>query len=702
MTIELSSTVSLESRDGIAVLWCDNPPVNAIGGSIRAGLTEGLRRLAEDSELHAAVIVCKGRSFFVGADITEFGNGAGPSWSEMDRAIDLSPKPVVAAIHGKCLGGGFEVALACQYRIAAPDAQFGFPEVRLGLIPGSGGTQRLPRLAGFDVALDLIPSGRTIDAQAAQKLGIVDRLAADRLDDCAVALAREVVIGASGGPHPRARSRDDRLAQAEPALFMAARETARKRQRGFGAPLRAIEAIENALTMSFDSAMRAEGAIFDRCRGSAEHRALSHLFFAERAARRVPGLSSDTPERAVEAVAVVGGGTMGRGIALAFAEACMEVLLIELSDAAARAAREGIRGELDRAVARGRLTASQAVERMSRITTTSSLAKAAEAGLVIEAVFEDLDIKRGVFQQLDAVMPQGAILASNTSNLDLNDIAAATSRPRDVVGLHFFSPANVMKLVEIVRGERTADDVLATALALAKRLGKQPVVAGVCDGFIVNRAFGDYWRQSRFLVEEGASPYEVDAALTDFGMPLGPFAVSDLVGLDVSRMIRANRRKTQGPGTRRDTLEDELADAGRLGRKSGLGWYRYEQDAPRGAPDDTVLDHVDRYRRSGGVRPRRISAEEIVERCIYCVINEGARELEEGIAIRASDIDVAAVLGYGFPSYRGGPMHYGEETGLPRVAATVERFHSTLGPEWSPSPLLLELARTGRGFSGRN
>jgi 3-hydroxyacyl-CoA dehydrogenase len=687
----------MEQRGTVALLWCENPPVNAINRSIRAGLVAGMKRLAADDGLHAAIIICKGKGFFPGADIGEFAlDAAGTSWSDMDRSIDLSPKPVIAAIHGKCLGGGFEVALACHYRIADRNAAFGFPEVKLGLIPGCGGTQRLPRIAGFDIALDLITSGRMIGAAAAKELGLLHAVVDGNLEDAAVALAREV----AGQPIPRARSRYDQIAKAreKPNLFADMRDTVRKRQRGVKAPLRAVGAVENALHMSFEEAMKSEAAIFDECQKSEEHRALSHLFFAEREARRVPGLPRNAAERAIHTVAVIGGGTMGRGIALAFAEAGIPVRVVERSDVAAQAARDGIRNDLERSVARSRMSEQEAAYRSGLIEIASTLDRAAAADLVIEAVFEDMDVKREVFRELDAIMPQGAILASNTSNLDLNQIARVTKRPGDVVGLHFFSPANVMKLVEIVRGDETSDDVLATALSLAKRMGKQPVVAGVCDGFIVNRAFSDYWRESRYLVEEGASPYEVDAALVEFGMPQGPFAVSDLVGLDVSRMIRANRRKFHGPEARRDTLEDELVDAGRLGRKNGSGWYSYV-DSPRGSPDAAVLDHVERYRDAAGRQTRKITAGEIVQRCIYCVINEGAKELEEGIALRSSDIDVAAVMGYGFPAYRGGPMHYGETVGLDRVAKTIMHFHETVGPQWKPSSLLVELARSKRGFS---
>ena len=699
-TIELSGTVSLERRGHFALLLCDNPPLNLIGRSVRAGLHAGIRQVEADPEIEAAIILCRGRSFFAGADITEFGqDDTGPGWSEVDRAIDLCAKPILAAIHGNCLGGGFEIALACQYRIAEGTAVFGFPEVKLGLIPGAGGTQRFTRLAGFAAALDIIPSGRSIAAEDALRLGAIDRIAEGGLEADALAFAQALISSSRKGILARARNRSDKIAEAEPELFDRARENARRRYRGIEAPLRAIEAIENAGHMSFEAAMAAEAAIFRSCEATAQHRALTYLFFAERAARRVPDVPPDLPPRKIGTVAVVGGGTMGRGICLALAERGVPVTLVEISEPARDSAMELIRREIAGNIAKGRLSAAEAKERLSRITGAAALAAAAGADLVIEAIFEDLEAKKSLFADLDRIMAKGVILASNTSNLDIDRIAAATARPQDVIGLHFFSPANIMKLLEIVRGARTSPEVVATALALARRLDKQPVVARVCDGFIANRAFDSYWRQTRFLVEEGASPYEIDEALLGFGMPLGPFAVNDLVGLDVAAQIRRNRKDRLPADARLDTIEDELAAAGRWGRKNGRGWYLYEKDARTGTPDPEVLAAIDAYRRRNGFTPRRISPEEIVERCIYALVNEGAREIEEGIALRASDIDVAAVNGFGFPRHRGGPMRYAEDIGLKSVAAKIEAFHASLGYWWKPSRLLLDLAKSGRGFS---
>lgn len=701
MTHELSSTVFFERCGRIALLCCDNPPVNLVSRSVRAGLLAGMGLVAKDAAIDAVVILCRGRGFFAGADITEFGQpDSGPSWGELDRAIDLAAKPVIAAIHGNCLGGGFEIALACHYRIVEGAARFGFPEVKLGLIPGAGGTQRFPRLAGFAAALDIIPSGRSITAAEALTLGAIDAITEGPLEDAAVAFAAR--FAADDRPYvlPRARDRRERIAEAnsQPALFEEARAASRRRQRGVAAPLAAIEAIENALHMPFEEGVAAEAAIFRRCQASAEHRALGHLFFAEREARRVPELGPVTA-RPIGAVAVIGGRTMGRGISLVLAEKGIPVTLVELSPTARDQALDAIRQEVARSTARGRLSDVQAAELGGRITGADKLAAASGVDLVIEAVFEDLEVKRTLFTELDMIMPRGVILASNTSNLDIDRIAAATGRPEAVLGLHFFSPANIMKLVEIVRGAKTAPGTLATALALAKRLDKQPIVARVCDGFIANRAFDPYWRQARFLVEEGASPYEIDDALVAFGMPMGPFAVNDLVGLDVAAQIRRNRKGRLPPEARVDTIEDELAEAGRWGRKNGRGWYLYEKGARGGVADLEVLDMVETYRRRNGFAARHILAEEIIERCIYAVVNEGAKEIEEGIAIRASDIDVAAVNGYGFPRHRGGPMRYAEEVGLKQVAARIGAFHAEKGYWWKPSRLLLDLAASGRGFS---
>ena len=690
----LSDAVGIEQRGRTTFLWCDNPPVNAVNGAIRSGLCRGLERAGENQAIDAVVIICRGRSFFTGADITEFGKAIdAPSWKATDAAIEGSKKPVIAAIHGSCLGGGLEYALACHHRIALGDTKFGFPEVKLGLLPGGGGTQRFPRLAGFEAALEFIPSGQTFGAQRALELGVLDRIVEAVLDQAAARFAAE--IAGRPGDRRRVRDRVDRIEAAKadgPRLFLEARNNAERRYPGRQSPLRAIAAIEDALHLPFDQGMNSEARLFEECQSSAEHRGLAHLFFAERRARNVPGLSAKNP-LTLDRVAVIGGGTMGCGIALAFSAAQIPVTLVDIDEVAVARARRRIGDELARAVERSRMTAEQASAQLDRIDLASDIASANGANLVIEAVHESMPIKQQVFSHLDLVMQPGAILASNTSNLNLDDIARVTRRPQSVVGLHFFSPANVMQLLEIVRGKETSDSVLGAALEIAKRLGKQPVVARVCDGFITNRIFGEYWRQSRFMVEEGASPYEVDKVLVSFGMPMGPFAVSDLVGLDVSKMIRENRRAVVGPDDRPDTIEDELVMAGRLGRKNELGWYRYSEGGRMGEPDPELLVTVENHRRKLGRASRSISPDEIIARCLFGVINEGAKTVEEGVAMRASDVDVAAVYGYGFPRYRGGPMHYADEFGLRDIATTVQSLHKSQGSRWQPARLLLELAR---------
>jgi 3-hydroxyacyl-CoA dehydrogenase len=700
---QLSKTVSLEKRGNIALLWVDNPPVNAISHSVKAGLFAGLGQVARDGAIKAAVIICRGSSFFSGADITEFGQPEqSPPWLDFDRRLDLMEKPIVAAIHTRAFGGGLELALSCQYRMAEKPAVFAFPEVGLGIIPGGGGTQRFPRLCGFEAALDVITSARVFGTEEALKLGVVDRVVDGDVEAGAIAFARDIVaLNLSPNDLPRARSREEPLAaaRANPKMFATAHENARRRYRGYGGRQRAIDAVENALSLPFEEGMQAEAAIFEECVRTAEHRALSHLFFAEREARRVPDLPKGVSAKKVDNVVVIGGGTMGRGITLAFADRGFPVRLVELNAEARDKALAYCRKEIETNLAKKRISEDEAKARIARITGGVGLAEAAGADLVIEAVFEDMELKKKVFADLERFADRGAILASNTSNLDIDEIAAVTKRPEAVIGMHFFSPANIMKLLEIVRGDKTGADVLATALSVAKAINKQPVVARVCDGFIANRAFDTYWREAEFLVEEGASPYDIDKTLYDFGMSMGPFAVTDLVGLDVGQLIRKRQRLKLPQGARFSAIEDAIVATGRLGQKSGGGWYSYGANARSGSPDPEMLVLIDRYRKERGFSPRTIGPDEIIARCIYSVINEGAKELEEGIAIRSSDIDVAAVYGYGFPAWRGGPMQYADEIGLATVAKTIERFYESQGYWWQPSKLLLDLARTARKFS---
>jgi 3-hydroxyacyl-CoA dehydrogenase len=629
------------------------------------------------SGIEAAIILCRGRSFFAGADITEFGqDDTGPGWGEVDRAIDLCAKPILAAIHGNCLGGGFEIALACQYRIAEGTAVFGLPEVKLGLIPGAGGTQRFTRLAGFAAALDIIPSGRSIAAEEALRLGAIDRIAEGGLEADALAFAQALIASSRKGILARARNRSDKIAEPEPERFDRARENARS---AIAASRRASRHRGHRECRAYELRGGDGGRGHDLPAAKPPPSTAPGLSLLPTRAWRVPD-GRQICRRAKSACCRRRRRPMGRGICLALAErACRHSCrdIEPARDSAMELIRREIAGNIAGKAGR---PAPSSVCRGSRAPHPRS---AAGADLVIEAIFEDLEAKK-ILADLDRIMAKGVILASNTSNLYINRIAAATARPQDVLGLHFFSPANIMKLLEIVRGDETSPEVVATALALARRLDKQPVVARVCDGFIANRVFDSYWRQTRFLVEEGASPYEIDEALLAFGMPLGLLAVNDLVGLDVAAQIRRNRRVRLPADARLDTIEDELAAAGRWGRKNGRGWYLYEKDARTGTPDPEVLAAIGAYRRRNGFTPRRISPEEIVERCIYALVNEGAREIEEGIALRASDIDVAAVNGFGFPRYRGGPMRYAEDIGLKSVAAKIEAFHARLGYWWKP------------------
>ncbi|MEZ5924188.1 MAG: 3-hydroxyacyl-CoA dehydrogenase NAD-binding domain-containing protein [Hyphomicrobiaceae bacterium] len=704
MTTELTKTVSLEKRGPIALIWSDNPPVNALARSVIKGLYAGIEAIEKDPAIKAGIIICRGSTYFSGADITEFGTPEDfPTWPDTDLKIDHCAKPIISAIHTRAFGGGFEIALASHYRIAEQTAQFAFPEVGLGIIPGAGGTQRFPRIAGFPAALDVIPSARVFGAEEALKLGAIDKVVAPgNLETEAVAFANEIIAkGVKGDALPRARSRTDHLeaARKTPDIFAKARETTAKRYRGFKGRLASIDAIENALKMPFDEALKTEVKIFEDLARQPEHRALSGLFFAEREARRVPDLPKGTPTRKIKSVAVIGGGTMGRGITLAFADRGFPVRLVEVTPEARDKALAYCRGEIEAQAKKGRISETEAKARVERIEGAVGVEQAQGRDLVVEAVFEDMGLKKKIFAELDRVMQPGAILASNTSNLDINEMAAVTKRPGDIVGMHFFSPANIMKLFEIVRTDTTSPEVLATALEVSKQIGKQPVVARVADGFIANRAFDNYWREAEFLVEEGASPYEIDQVLYDFGMPMGPFAVADLVGLDLGQYIRKNSRAKLPQGARICYLEDAIVAGGRNGQKNGKGWYDYAANPRAGTPDPAVEAIIAQHRKDKGFNPRKLSADEIIERTIYSVVNEGAKELEDGTAIRASDIDVASVYGMGFPSWRGGPMQYADEVGLKTVAATIERFSAAHGYWWQPSRLLLDLAKKDGKFN---
>jgi 3-hydroxyacyl-CoA dehydrogenase len=620
----------------------------------------------------------------------------GPGLLPLLLKIENCSRPVVMAIHGTAFGGGLELAMSGHYRVAAPSAQVGQPEVKLGLIPGAAGTQRLPRLAGVAMAVEMCTGGNPVNTSDALKVGIIDRLIEGGLLAGALAFAR----GIAGRPAPRTRDRSQKLGTPaeNAAIFATARETVRKKQRNLMAPLAAIDAIEAATKLPFDQGCEVEAKLFIDCLYSDQSKALIHVFFGEREVAKIPDIAKETPILSVNSAAVVGAGTMGGGIAMVFANAGIPVLLKDADQAALDRGLFNIQKNYAASVARGRFTQQAVEERLKLIKPTLSYDDFSKVDMVIEAVFEGMALKKEVFAELDRVCKPGAILASNTSTLDIDEIAAATSRPASVLGTHFFSPANVMRLLEIVRGKATGKDVLATCMQLAKRLGKIGVLAGNCRGFIGNRMFHPYMREATFLVEEGASVEAVDKALYDFGMAMGPLATGDLAGLDVGWRIRKEYRHLEKPGVRQPFAGDRLCEMGRFGQKTGAGWYKYDENR-RAIPDPEVAALIRKWAVEAGIPQRQISAEEIVDRCIYALVNEGARILEEGITLRAVDIDIVYLNGYGFPAYRGGPMWYADTVGLKKVCDRVTEFHRTHGELWEPAPLLKQLAAEGRAFA---
>jgi len=689
----MTSPVSYELVDDIGVITVNSPPVNALSHTVRQGLHDAIQAAQKDAS-RAVLIVCAGRTFIAGADITEFGKPPRePHLPDLCNTIEASSKIVVAALHGTALGGGLEVALSCHYRCALPDAKVGLPEVKLGLLPGAGGTQRLPRLIGAQAALDLMTSGNPIGASQAASLGLIDHVVDGELVDAAINWCREL---AEKGAARRATS-ELPVESIPDGAFAEYRSTLARRARGQVAPQRIVDCVEASLTRPFAEGLKIEREAFIDCMRSPQSAALRHMFFAERAAAKVHGLSRDTPLRDVNKVAVIGAGTMGSGIAMNFANAGMQVVLLEVDD---EALAKGL-GIIDRnyqgGVKRGKLTEEKALECRGRITGTTDYESLSDADLVIEAVFENLELKQQIFAKLDAVCRQGAILATNTSYQDVDRIAAATQRPQDVIGLHFFSPAHIMKLLEVVRAEKTADDVLATCMALAKKIRKTPVVSGVCYGFIGNRMLGHYAREAQLCVIEGATPEQVDTAMEEWGMAMGPLAVFDLAGLDVGYKARQGLPESERGDPRAFRVADALVEMNRLGQKSGAGFYRYDPETRQRASDPDVQALIEREAAQMGVEQREIDSEEIVDRLILALVNEGMNILDEGIAQRPGDIDVVYVYGYGFPAWRGGPMHYAEAVGLDHVLERVREFEQRFGSEnWTPAPLLEALAGEGR------
>ncbi len=685
------------SRHGrVAVLTINNPPVNVLSPGVPKGILAGLARGNADDEVGAFVLIGGGRSFIAGADIKTFTmpREEAPDVRGLVAGLERSDKPVVAAMHGSALGGGLEAALACHYRVASPGTRLGQPEVKLGLLPGAGGTQRLPRLVGLGAALKLIVTGDPVGAEEALGLGLVDEITEGDLLEGALAYAEGVV----GEERPKTSELAVKSDAPLEAVLAYTREETKKRARGLIAPLRCIDAVEAAATLPWDEGLKRERELFEELLNSYQSKALRHIFFAERTAAKVPELEGVKPKPVARA-AVVGAGTMGGGIAMNFANAGIDVKVLETSEENLTRGLDTVRKNYGRTVDKGRLSQEEMDARMGRIEGVLEYDALNDVDLVIEAVFEDMNLKKEVFKKLDLVTPSGAVLATNTSTLDVNEIARVVSRPGAVLGTHFFSPANVMKLLEVVRADETSDEALATALALAKAMRKTPVVVGVCDGFVGNRMVHVYVREAFFLVEEGALPQQVDGVMQNFGLAMGPFAMGDLAGLDVGYRIRQAQAATRPPGRRYSSLADKVVEAGRLGQKTGAGFYRYEGSRTP-LPDPEIDALVLAHSEEAGFERREISDEEILKRLLYALVNEGAKILEEGIAQRAGDIDVIYVYGYGFPAYRGGPMFYADTVGLEEVYADVKKFQKEVGEHWTPAPLLEKLAKEGGTFNG--
>ena len=690
-----------EVRGAVAVITLANPPVNGLGHALRVGIVAGLDRALADPAVTAIVLTGTDRAFSGGADVREFGTPKAsfePNLGSVIKAVESSSKPVVAAIAGVALGGGLELALGAHFRVARPDAQLGLPEVKLGLLPGAGGTQRLPRLVGLETALNMIVSGTPVPAAKFAGTPLIDAVIEGDLVDGAVAFANKAVADAL----PLKRARDLKVRQPDAEAFLQfARNTVGALSKQFPAPLKCVEAVAASVGKSFDEGLKVERELFLGLMQTPESRALRHIFQAERAASKIAGLGDDVALRPIQSVGIIGAGTMGGGIAMSFVNAGIPVVLLEAKQEALDKGLATIRKNYESSLKKGKLTQAQLDERLALITPTLNYDGFRDVDLAIEAVFESIEVKETVFKTLDEVMKPGAILASNTSALNLDQIATFTKRPQDVIGLHFFSPANVMRLLEVVRGAKTAPDVLATAMQLAKKIRKIAVVSGVCDGFIGNRIVARYGQAANDLINAGALPQQVDAALQKFGLAMGIFRMGDLAGLDIGYAGRKRRREAN-PAAYTPIVADRLAEAGRFGQKTGAGWYRYEAGKRDPIPDPAVEQMIADFRAQRGITPRKISDEEIIERTIYAMVNEGARILEEGIAQRASDIDIVYLNGYGFPAHRGGPMLYADQVGLANVVRAIRRIAAEPGADqafWTPAPLLERLAAEGKTFN---
>jgi 3-hydroxyacyl-CoA dehydrogenase len=692
------SAVTTRTSGAVTVVAMNNPPVNGLGYDLRVGIVDAVDAAMADPAIKAVVLTGTGKNFSGGADIREFNSpksGAAPNLRAIIAMFDNCQKPIVAAINGVCMGGGLELALGCHYRVGQPNALIALPEVKIGLLPGAGGTQRLPRLIGLEHALNMIVSGAAIPSQMFKGSPLFDDFTDGDVVEAAVAFAEKLIANGKGVR----RVRDLKVKHPDaPAFLQFARNMVRGMAGPFPAPMKALEAVAGSTTMSFDAGDANELELFKGLMQTPESRALRHFFMAERAASKIPDVPDDTPIRPIKSAAVIGAGTMGGGIAMNFLNAGIPVTILEMRQEALDRGVGVIRKNYENSAKKGRIKPDDVEKRMGLLKPTLSYEDIANADLVIEAVFEDMGVKEQVFRKLDEVMKQGAILASNTSTLDVDRIAEFTKRPQDVIGMHFFSPANVMKLLEVVRGKATARDVLATVMKLAKTIRKTAAVSGVCDGFIGNRMIEHYSRQAMLLVEEGASPRQVDKAMESWGMAMGPFRMGDLAGNDVGWLIR-KRRYVEKPNEHYSRIADKICELGRFGQKTGAGWYRYEPGKRDAIPDPVVDKVIEDYRKEIGVTPRKISDEEIVQRCIFALTNEGARIVEDGIALRASDIDVIYLAGYGFPLHRGGPMHYADEIGLANVARIMRGFarNPKADPKfWQPAKMIAERAQAGK------
>ncbi len=687
----INDVTDFSVENGIGLLSLDSPPVNALSSAVRTGLLEGMQAAEADASVRAVILICRGRTFIAGADITEFGGAAkGASLPAVQDAIENSSKPVVAAIHGTALGGGLEVALCCHYRVAVPSARCGLPEVNLGLLPGAGGTQRLPRIVGVEKALEMVTGGQHVPAPACLELGLVDELASeDDLQASAIAFAERVL--AEGRPLRKVRESDEKLeaARGKPEIFEKFRAGIARRTRGFLAPEYNVRCIEAAVNSeSFEAGLAVEQGLFRELITGPQSLAQRHFFFAERQIWKLPDISRETPQVDVQKVGIIGAGTMGGGIAMNFANIGLPVTLVETSQEALDRGLGVMRSNYERTASRGRISAEDVETRMGLVSGTLAMEDLGDVDLVIEAVFESMPLKKEIFARLDGIAKPGAILASNTSALDINEIAQATGRPEAVIGLHFFSPANVMKLVEVVRGVATSDEVIATSMSLSKRIGKNAALVGVCPGFVGNRILAARQAQAHRLVMEGAMPWDVDRVLFDFGLPMGPFAMSDLAGLDIGW----NKAESRG-----QTPRDVLCEMDRRGQKTGAGYYDYDENR-KASPSPVVEKVIREFAARAGNEAREISDEEILERCVFPMINEGVKILDEGMAIRASDVDVIWVSGYGWPVYRGGPMFYAEQVGLDRVLARLGELQKEYGDAFAPASLLETMVAEGKSF----